>query len=216
MELDQILAVSGASSALWYPFGLLLLCGLGLPIPEDIVLIAAGFLGAQNEVPLISIVVVMYFGILLGDTIVYCMGRFFGRNVLDTKLGSYLISAVRLQKAEQAFTKYGRWVVFVGRFLPGLRAPIFFSAGLLRFSVFGFWLMDGLAAIVSAPLFVWLGHWAWVRYANDLTEFQRALGQTKLYAGGVLLVVVLTAFFYWKSRAKKNALIEERSQESAP
>ncbi|HRG55305.1 MAG TPA: hypothetical protein PLG56_04645 [Lacunisphaera sp.] len=35
----------GSPLSLWGPFLILILCGLGLPVPEDIVLVAAGALG---------------------------------------------------------------------------------------------------------------------------------------------------------------------------
>jgi len=206
MNLETVLQSLSGSSALWGPFGMLLLCGLGLPVPEDIVLLAAGFLGAENSIPLMKVIVVMYVGILLGDGIVYSVGRYFGRGVLQTKVGRFFIKEESLGKAESYFTKYGSGVIFVGRFLPGLRAPIFFSAGILRFRVFHFFFMDGLAALVSAPFFVWIGHWAHQKYAENLGELQGTLGRTKLIVGIVVAVVGLLAIIFWrrKNRPKKN------------
>lgn len=204
MKLDQIIEALGGASALWGPFGLLLLCGVGLPVPEDIILVASGFLGADNDLPLFRVMGVMYIGILLGDSLVYSMGRFFGRRILRTKIGSYMIGPGSLVKAEAAFKKYGRGVIFVGRFLPGLRAPIFFSAGLLRFSIFRFWLMDGLAALLSAPVFVWIGHWAWEKYAEDLSALERQIGHTKVWVTAFVVVVGLIGFFIARSKAKRD------------
>jgi membrane protein DedA with SNARE-associated domain len=65
----------------------------------------------------------------------------------------------RFEKAQQAFQKYGKWVMFVARFLPGLRTPVFFSAGMSRRVSFTTWfMMDGLAALVSVPIWVYLGY----------------------------------------------------------
>jgi len=49
--------------------------------------------------------------------------------------------------------------MFVARFLPGLRTPVFFSAGMSRRVPFSTWLlMDGFAAVISVPIWVYLGY----------------------------------------------------------
>lgn len=197
--LEEVLArLTGSDGfALWLPFSTLILCGLGLPLPEDIVLVTAGFLGAQSGLSFVHVASVMYAGILVGDTATFCLGRFFGRGVMTSRLGRWVFSPERIQKAEKKFKTSGSSVIFVGRFLPGLRAAIFFSAGLLKFSVWKFWLMDGFAAVISAPLFVWVGEWAWLRYGQDLKLLEKTIGQTKLYFG-FALALVLISFFSFK------------------
>jgi membrane protein DedA with SNARE-associated domain len=83
----------------------------------------------------------------------------------------------------------------VGRFLPGLRAPIFFTAGSTRVKFWKFFCLDGLAALVSVPFFVWLGHWLWMKFKDDIAELDRALSRTQTYtmlvAGGILIIAVV-------------------------
>lgn len=203
--LDQILAAfDGGLISLWGPFALLVLCGIGLPVPEDIILVAAGFLAADNGHSVIVTAALMYFGILGGDLIIYGVGRSLGQRVLSSRIGRLLVSPEKLPKVEELFRKYGSWVVFVGRFLPGLRAPVFMTAGTLGFPALKFIFMDGLAAILSAPLFVWLGHFAWEKYADDLQNLQKTVGMTKFVFIGVVAVVAIVAFFVIRSRAKKE------------
>lgn len=204
--LDQILGLlSDSGLVLWGPFALLILCGLGLPLPEDIVLVSAGYLGFGAGYSLFHISSAMYVGILLGDSLVYFMGRRLGRRVLGTRFGRYVLSAPRLEKAESMFKKYGAGVVFVGRFLPGLRVPIFFSAGLLRFSVARFWLMDGFAALVSAPLFVALGMWGGSLNAEDFSHVEKVLGNTQMVIlGGAAVLGVGTFLVIWKRSRSKS------------
>lgn len=55
--------------------------------------------------------------------------------------------------------RYSNWVLFVARFLPGLRSPIFLTAGMTRRIPFWrFLLLDGLAALISVPVWVYLGY----------------------------------------------------------
>ncbi|MDB6127622.1 MAG: hypothetical protein JWM35_1518, partial [Verrucomicrobia bacterium] len=75
-------AFQGSPLSLWGPFGLLLLCGLGLPIPEDVVLVVAGALGEIDGRFWVKVSVVMYFGVLIGDTLIFFAGRQLGARLL--------------------------------------------------------------------------------------------------------------------------------------
>ena len=123
---------------LWL-FTILLLCGFGLPIPEDISLIAAGYFswrakqGHPTPVststwrsPSVSLAV------LAGDTIAFFFGRRYGRRVLASNLARRYFTPKRQLRTRAYFRKFGSKVVLVGRFTPGLRFTIFFTAGTLH------------------------------------------------------------------------------------
>jgi membrane protein DedA with SNARE-associated domain len=196
--------MADGSFALGIPFGTLILCGLGLPLPEDIVLFASGFAGARAGFSVAHVAAIMYFGILAGDTATYCLGRYFGRTALESRFGRFVFPTERKEKAENMFHKYGNWVIFVGRFLPGLRAPIFFTAGTMRYSIFKFLFMDGFAALVSAPLFVWFGHWAASKYASDSGELEKILGQSKMVVLGAAVAGIIVLWLFLKFRKKQE------------
>jgi len=177
------------SLSLWGPFLLLQLCSIGFPMPEDIVLVTAGVLGAQNNIHVLKSMGLMYLGILIGDGIVFLAGKKLGYHLLETRIAKALIQPERFGKVQAMFLKWGKWVIFVGRFLPGLRTPIFFTAGTLRFSSLKFFAMDGFAALISAPLFVWFGHWAWKTFGDDFGKVEKTLGVTKI----VFFIVVILA-----------------------
>ena len=65
--------------------GLLLLCGLGLPIPEDISLIAGGYLAHLGTVDLHRIFLVCFLAVLGGDSIAFGLGRGFGSKLLASR-----------------------------------------------------------------------------------------------------------------------------------
>jgi membrane protein DedA with SNARE-associated domain len=197
----------GTPLSLWGPFILLLLCGLGLPMPEDIVLIAAGMLGVIDGHSWIKVSAFMYMGVLAGDTMIFFAGRRYGTRLLGTAWFQRIFPASKQARVEELFAKHGTTGLFIGRFLPGLRAPIFFSAGSLKVSLVKFLLMDGLAALVSVPVFVWLGHWLWVKFADDFAQLEHALKRTHTFTlWGTLLIVVLlvTAVWLWKRRDRNS------------
>lgn len=180
--------------SLWGPFLVLILCGLGLPIPEDVVLVAAGALGQIDGRNWIEVSFLMYAGVMLGDSTIFFAGRYYGARLRNSRWFQRYFSEKKQAKVEDLFDRYHSWVLFVGRFLPGLRAPIFFTAGSTRVRFWKFFLFDGLAALISVPFFVWLGHWLWMKFKDDIAQLDRALSRTQTYTmvvAGVILVVVV-------------------------
>ncbi len=195
---------------LWGPFIVLLLCGLGLPIPEDIVLITAGALGQADGHSWIEIAALMYAGVIGGDTITFFAGRHLGGMVLTSRWFQRILPPPKQAKVVDFFDKYGSMGLFIGRFLPGLRAPIYFTAGSMKVPFVKFLFFDGLAAIISVPVFVWLGHWLWENFHNDIEELNKTLKQSHEYAGWAAVVIVALAvggFLLWrrKRRIRKAA-----------
>jgi membrane protein DedA with SNARE-associated domain len=183
----------GSPLSLWGPFLVLLLCGLGLPVPEDIVLVAAGALGEIDGRTWQQVSALMYAGVMLGDSTIFLAGRYFGGRMRTSRWFQRYFSEKKQAKVEALFDRYHSWVLFVGRFLPGLRAPIFFTAGSTKVTFWKFFFFDGLAALISVPFFVWLGHTLWAKFKDDIVQLDRALGRTQTYTmvvASVLLVIV--------------------------
>lgn len=175
--------------SLWGPFMVLILCGLGLPVPEDIVLLVAGAMGVMDGYSWMEVSVLMYAGVMIGDSTIFFAGRFFGGKLRQAAWFQRYLSSPKQAKVERLFDHYHSFVLFFGRFLPGLRAPIFFTAGSMKVRYWKFFFFDGFAALISVPFFVWLGHWLWLKFQDDLVALERALSQTKAYTLLVPLVI---------------------------
>jgi membrane protein DedA with SNARE-associated domain len=140
-------------------FTMLLVCGFGVPVPEDVTLVTGGVIAGLGYADVNTMFAVGMAGVLIGDGMVFSIGRFQGERVMRLKTVQRVITPARYASAQDAFHKYGRWVMFVARFLPGLRTPVFFSAGMSRRVSFPTWfLMDGVAALISVPIWVYLGY----------------------------------------------------------
>lgn len=134
--------------------GILLLCGLGLPIPEDITLFAAGLLSYYGVADVWVMIGISMFGVLLGDSVIYYLGYHFGRKLTKKWIFHKLLPDDRLAAVQQRFRERGNRLIFAARFMPGLRAPIFFSAGTLHLPYRIFLFYDGGAALISVPLII--------------------------------------------------------------
>lgn len=198
-------------------FGILLLCGLGLPIPEDVSLILGGFLVYEGKAVLPIMMVTGYLGIIIGDSLVFLIGRQFGSRIVST--GGFfarIFSAEKRQRVARLFARHGEKIVMIARFLPGVRAVTYFTAGSVHMKYSHFIFFDSVAALVSAPVFIFLGY----RFGGELEQLIKAVrnGQIRVLIG---LAVVVTGYIVvtrlWKSyRAKKNPPPVEPGPTSTP
>lgn len=164
-------------------FGILLLCGLGLPIPEDITLFAAGLLSYYGLTNLWVAIVVSYFGVLIGDSIVFALGAHYGRKLTKKWIFHKLLPDERLNAVRVKFHKRGNKLIFAARFMPGLRAPIFFSAGTLHLPYRIFLFYDGLAALLSVPTIVGAVYY----FGDHLDHVVRVIQRIE---HGIVLVII--------------------------
>lgn len=198
----------GSPLSLWGPFGLLLLCGLGLPVPEDILLIIAGALGEMDGRSWMRVSLLMYVGVVGGDSMIFFAGRHVGTRMLASSWLQRILPPKKQVKVEAMLARYHSWALFLGRFLPGLRAPLFFTAGSMKVSYLKFLLLDGAAALISVPFFVWLGRWLWVKFQDNIEDFNAALARTHSYSlwfAAALAVMILSGIWYLVRRARRVA-----------
>lgn len=171
--------------------GILLLCGLGLPIPEDISLISAGYLAHLGKVDLHVVFVVCFAAVLGGDTLAFTVGRKFGTKILASKFGQRYFNPRRQRRVRAYFRSYGSKVIFIARFLPGLRFSIFLSAGMLHVRPYVFIVYDALAALLSVPFLVYCAYFFGDRIDHVILWAKRSEYGILAVVGVVALYVVI-------------------------
>jgi membrane protein DedA with SNARE-associated domain len=185
--------------------GLLLLCGLGLPIPEDISLIAGGYLAHLGTVDLHRIFLVCFLAVLGGDSIAFGLGRGFGTKLLASRFTHRYFTPRRQRRVRAYFRTYGSKVVFVARFLPGLRFSIFLSAGMLHVRPHVFLVYDAMAALLSVPFLVYLA-WFFGDQIDSVIKWSRRSEYGILALVGV--VALYLAIKLYRKRKSRPALAE--------
>ncbi|QIW16412.1 alpha-amylase [Pasteurellaceae bacterium RH1A] len=195
----EILIEFFSSYGYWAVFLVLLACGFGLPIPEDVTLVSGGVIAGLGYANVHWMLVVSMIGVLVGDSIMYWLGRIYGEKILQFRLIRKIVTPERFDYIQGQFEKNGNRVLFTARFLPGLRAAVYMVSGITRrVSYTRFVLVDFFAAIISVPIWVYLGDFG----ASNLDWLHRQLkhGQHIIFA----LLAVLAIFLIWKwKRAKK-------------
>lgn len=157
-RLFQLLVAAHGAPAYGLVFSVLLACGFGLPLPEDVALVTGGYLAFTGAANLWLMLAVGFAGILCGDLLVYSAGRRYGGSVTRTRWLRRYFTESKRERVEGYFAKYGQGIVVLARFLPGIRVLTYFTAGAARLGLVRFLVFDALAACVSAPLWVLVGH----------------------------------------------------------
>ncbi|WP_315792554.1 DedA family protein [Paenibacillus sp. BIC5C1] len=161
-------------------------------IPSEIVLAYAGYLVYHGQLSLVEAVIFGTLGCLLQHVILYAIGRYGGRMLVD-KYGKYLhIKSKHVDMTERWFQKYGVGVVFTSRFIPVVRQAISIPAGIAKMNIFIFLLFSGLASIPWAILFVFLGKTLGENWKN-INEIAAPYTQPFLW-GAVGLMFIYVVF----------------------
>ena len=162
----------------------LFLTSVGFPIPEDVILLAAGFVTANGFARLELMIPLTMISVLLGDVMMYGLGYKFGERIYTLRPFSYFFTQQRIDRIHKFYERYGKSTIFVSRFAPGLRAWIYLFAGASKMAIGHFILMDFLAALISVPLLVWLGH----HFDYEIKQIASFIGHIKFW---ILLFVVM-------------------------
>ena len=176
-------------------------CGVGVPIPEDITLIAAGVISYYGVANVNLMVLVTFLGILVGDCIIFWLGAHYGRKLTKRWFFKRVLTPERMEQVKGKFHHWGNRLIFIARFMPGFRAPVYFSAGTLHlpFRVFIFY--DGLAALVSAPVIVYT-----VFFFGDQVDL--VVKRIQKVESGILIMIgvaaVIVGLKFFLSRRKRN------------
>jgi len=174
-------------------FGLLVACGIGAPMNEDVVLLAAAALtltGVMQPLPLIA---VAWFGLIAGDALIFHWGYRYGARILRHRWFARILPGQRLTAAQERVRRGGPASIFVIRFLPGIRTALFFAAGTLKIPYRTFFLFNGLAAAIELPLLVFGVRYLGGRWKEILPAIQQAQGWLLL---GVIAIVALALLLH--------------------
>ena len=190
--VDFLLNFYGPTPYFWV-VGILLLCGIGLPLPEDVVLFAAGLLSYYGVTDVRWMIFVAFLSVLGGDAMIFYLGSHFGPRLTKKWLFHKLLPDDRLASVRNQFRKKGNKLIFAARFMPGLRAPIFFSAGTLRlpFSVFLFY--DGAAALISVPAIIGAVYF----FGDELDKVVRVIQRVEHGLALIILAAILMVLAKW-------------------
>ncbi len=187
----------------------LILTGTGLPIPEEVPIIAAGVLSAHGQLVWWLALPSCLFGALVGDCLMYWIGFHFGRSVLrEHPYWAHFVKPEREAQIERMLHTHGLKVFFLARFLVGLRSPVYLSAGIMRVPFRRFFLIDLVCATSVISVFFGLSYYfgplitAWIQRAEIV------------FTVVVVLALVSAGVYFWRRHRRHLAAVEAEKVES--
>ncbi|SRR5579872_2461239 len=180
-------------------FCLLVLGIVGLPVPDETLLTFSGYLIYRGQFHFLPTILTAYAGSLCGITVSYTIGRTGGLYLLH-KYGPYVhLTPKRLNRVHNWFERMGRWALFFGYFMPGIRHFTAIVAGSSElephvFAAFAY--SGGLLWVVS---FVSLGYFLGEQWSRISEKVHGVL----LWV--TIAVVVIGALVWWFRVRKRPA-----------
>lgn len=183
-------------------FALVILGNMGVPLPEETVLILAGYLVWQGELRLPMVLGIGILSAVVGDNIGYRIGRHYGQGTIE-RYGLWVLgNSRRLERMRGFVTRYGPTGVFIARFLPGLRFMAGPLAGATGLRPLRFFVANVLGAALYVPLSVGIGYAVGYGLGDYVNHLERVAGKL---AQIVLTVAILGALALTGWRALRAA-----------
>jgi membrane protein DedA with SNARE-associated domain len=176
----------------------LLVGGLGIPLPEDAALLAAGVLVFHHAVPPVVGYAGAFVAVIAGDVMLFLLARRLGPAAYERRLFRRLMPPARRQRFEDAYRRHGGRIVVVARHVAGMRAATFALAGIHGMPLRRFVCWDALAACVSVPLVITVGYVGALHV--DRVRSGLASAEHFLVVAVIAAAVVLFAVRRWRRR----------------
>lgn len=170
-------------------FVLFILLALGiiaLPVPEETLMVLSGILMSQGHLFITSTIIAAFLGSVFGITVSYLIGRTAGFYVI-TKYGSWIgITKTQIEVAHGWFERFGKWALFVGYFIPGVRHLTGFTAGTTYLEYSKFALFAYAGALIWVATFLSLGYFFGAKWLEVLKNIE-------ITGDDIVLAVILVA-----------------------
>lgn len=162
---------------------------LGVPVPGETVLLAAGFFAKQHVLRLSIVIPIAIVAAILGDNFGYWIGRRGGRRFVERR-GKYIgLSAARLSAVEAYFDRHGAKTVFFARFISGIRVVAAIGAGVSKLPWTKFVVYNAAGAVAWGTAMGLLGY----AFGQSWPLLERWVGRFGIVAVGLIAIAVLLA-----------------------
>jgi membrane-associated protein len=170
---------------------------MGIPLPGETALIAAGVLASDGHLTIELVIAVAAVAAIVGDNVGFWIGRKGGRRLLELPGPLEHHRRRLIARGEEIFRRHGGKTVFFGRWFSGLRIASAWLAGVNRMPWGTFLVYNALGGIAWAVSVGMLAYWA----GHSADQVLKTVG----IGGLALALVVLAALVIWRWRRRRAA-----------
>ncbi len=153
-------------------FVAMLLESAGVPLPSEVIMPFAGYVAWEGRLTLIGVTIAGTLGCLAGSLVLYYIGAYGGRPLLD-RYGKYvLIRKSELDRADRWFAKHGEITVLVSRVLPIVRSFFSLPAGMTHMNITKFSLYTTLGSFLWCLALAYVGVLLGPRWSDVVRLFR--------------------------------------------
>jgi membrane protein DedA with SNARE-associated domain len=192
-------------------FGTVLAEQIGLPVPSEPVLLAAGGMVGSGHLRLVFVLALASIASLIGDTVWYWLGRTGGARVLGWLCRMSLEPDSCVRKTERVFATQGARSLVFAKFVPGLSTIAPPLAGVLRVPVRSFLGYSALSALCWSGAYIAVG-WLFSDQLEMIGTFLTSLGSWAI----ALVAGAFGAYLLWKYISRQRFLRRIRMSRITP
>jgi len=174
-------------------FGLVFIGNIGIPVPEETVLLVAGFMAGRGELELRTLYLVGILSAVCGDCFGFGWGRIGGQRLFERLAQRFRFVRERYDRLQDFFQTHGSKAVFMARFVAGARfmaGPMAGAAGMPFWRFLGWNL---LGAFVWCTLVITVGYLV----GDELEWVEHVARRASHWIEVALILAAAGAFFYW-------------------
>ncbi len=192
-------------------FALFILLALGIfavPIPDETLMVFAGFLVAHGKLEPIPTFIAAFAGACCGITISYIIGRTAG-TFLIKRYGHWVrITEAKMQRVHDWFARIGRWALLIGYFIPGVRHLTGYAAGITVLEYKKFALFSYSGACIWSISFLSLGYFLGNKWGHITALVDQEWYKFAFAGAGILVLIGIYIWLRIKKRRTNNFKVE--------
>lgn len=131
---------------------------VGLPVPDEVLLTYLGYVTSIGKMSFTLTFAATFFGAVCGISISYYLGKKLGEPFLRKFGPKIFITEKTIQRTQKLFNKYGKYMLFICYFIPGVRHAAAYIAGITYFSFKRFTVYAYSGALVWVLTFLVIGN----------------------------------------------------------
>ncbi|MGE6595100.1 DedA family protein [Bacillus proteolyticus] len=194
MELHELLSYI-EQYGYWALFFCLWLGIIGMPIPDEMIVMSGGFVSSLGILSVIPAFLLTYLGVVSGLSLGYILGKIFGTKVLDKlmkkKKAKYVV------KSQEMVEKYGHYALVTSYFIPVVRHIVPYLVGMNNMSFKVYALYSYTTGFVWTLVYFVLGS----LFGQRINRIVAIAIEYGVYFGGIVFVVASGAYLYKQRRS---------------